>query len=245
MRIILDTISLSTREFFIEKKSELIIKSKTNCKTNESIAHFVCFNHKGNKIYGTGASIDSPELKEYGVKTIITNGFLNINYSISKFSSKGKHNFNVVNDEELQQQCKDLQKILESAGVICNLLECEIKRLDIAKDIETQYPFSNYSSIFKQINFSRTFSQEYRTSYYVGNNSHGLVIYDKIEQSNSKKVELPKKYQGKNLLRCEYRIKSKRKLRELTGTVRFGDIVANPNLAESCYLKYLRKPFLI
>ena len=74
---------------------------------------------------------------------------------------------------------------LAALGVSGAWEEAKLTRLDFAKNFQLDAPLSNYTQCLNLVNFARSRRQaEFPDGYMTGNNSRGLIIYNKSIESN-------------------------------------------------------------
>lgn len=128
-----------------------------------------------------------------------------INLLPSKFYTK--INYPLLNNQhklcgilrKVQQGCKEI-------GVEFNYQNLSICALDIAKDIEIDFPYSAYNNLLNNLSGKRLNSNKHYDTWYFENKSRGFVFYNKSAQ-------LKDKFDfniNKDIIRVELRFKSKK-----------------------------------
>lgn len=174
-----------------------------------------------------------------GQKEIETNVFNKIEYdhldvTLPKTISDTKTNeSNINNTIDLLRSIKAIEDELEGLGFgRVDLLETELKQLEININIDLDRPFKEYESVLNYMQdllprrIKTDINNNYRpneiyTGFKVGNQSINLKMYDK--RSNIKRIS--GQDIGRERLRIEYSLLSERKIRETLGSDRLGEIV--------------------
>lgn len=141
---------------------------------------------------------------------------LNINLSLPKIHNKG-NNLNSITQNETGEVLKYVQKELRNNDVHCNIFEGTPTRIDLFKNIYTDEPMPTYAPIFNVLNGRRVKDKTTygATGYLFKNTIMQYAIYDKIEEMQSKKIDVS--VYPSNIVRFEQRFTDKRKISKATG----------------------------
>lgn len=143
------------------------------------------------------------------IKVIKNSYCLKIECSLPKFF-KGNNIYSLDKWEVLEA----IKKIEIELGI--SLKEGIIRRIDVFKNIETQFEPKSYFSYLGDCKFF-TRSVVKSTLYYK-NNSREMYLYDKISEVNTRRAIIPNEFLGKSLMRLECRYKNSflKKIRKKT-----------------------------
>lgn len=171
--------------------------------------------------------------------TIVYNR-LKIEYSPCTYLSGGTHNTAPATLTDVKAQVLGILTELDKQGVHATLESFEVKQIDIALDRVMKSPFKEYKQALKGLQFNSTRSNEYGTTLTKSNESSTILFYDKVKQLKKHKREIPKEYVGKNIMRCEYRLQKKPKVRAVCGSAKLLDVLASQSKLETAFLKTLK-----
>ena len=101
--------------------------------------------------------------------------------------------------------CLELvEEQVSDAGVVFSLDNCFVSRLDLFRNIQTDLKYLDYAPLFSVLKPKRAERKKYKTTFYWGNKSWEICIYDKTREMLEK--GLAEEVPSDNILRCEYRI---------------------------------------
>lgn len=175
-----------------------------------------------------------------GQKEIDTNIFSNkvdyehLDITLPKSLSETRTNENnVSNTVELLESLKLIQDELEGLGFgKVNLLEAEIKEMEINQNIELERPFKEYERVLEymqgllpnrlksDLNSNYKAGNQY-SGFKAGNKTMNIKMYDK----KANVLRKSKKDIGKERLRIEYSFLNEQKIKDVFGDNRLGYIV--------------------
>ena len=108
-------------------------------------------------------------------------------------------------------ECLELmEKKVREAGVVFSLDDCFVSRLDLFRNIRTDLKFLDYAPLFSVLKGKRAERKEYKNTFYWGNKSNEICIYDKSSEMIEK--GMADKVPSDNILRCEYRMFNHKKV---------------------------------
>ena len=244
MEIIPDTIILNTNDFKVKPGANILVnRYETQSEGQMNNANLLAQRTDGELLMGSSAIVQS-ELNDMGSKVYINKwGYLTIQFSGSRIKARGLHNLLTLNTSEFTEVCDCVGKTLNAAGVLFNINECGVNRIDVATDRAMKEDFKLYLPIFMSLRFKRKNDSDLGTTYYSGNKQHDLIWYDKIKCCNKKGMQILSEYIDRNIVRCEYRLKSKNKVTEVTGFKKLSDIIKDYNYLASIYNSHLKSIF--
>jgi len=142
------------------------------------------------ELYERG-KLDGLEVKE-------TSRGIKIKGSLSKYYFG--NNFETLTIE----QTKDVvEKICDNLHL--DVREAVINRIDFATNFIVSEPPLNYYSFFGDA--ARLNKSQQGTTLYFSNKSRSIVFYDKCKEAKARRMHIPDEFNGKNVLRYEYRLK--------------------------------------
>lgn len=152
--------------------------------------------------------------------------------SLSKLYSylKGSNqkNLEYLNGNQIKESFNFLFELLINDGLLANLDDANLIRLDLFVNLQTEYNFQAYKNFLRTIQLSRKEKSERQNSFLFSNKQNQLSIYDK-----RKELELSKIYLENEIIRFENRFLTKNKIKKTFGN-NISDIILNrkPQLNE-------------
>lgn len=119
------------------------------------------------------------------------------------------YNLKPLNEDQIKRAVYFLSTSLEHYGILTDLDEANLSRLDLFNNINTSLPFLEYREIFSRLNLSKKNLSEYAgETFLFKNKSSQFTIYDKTKELLIKhKITVPA-----NVMRFENRLLNKRKV---------------------------------
>ncbi len=96
-----------------------------------------------------------------------------------------------------------VQKICDSLHL--DVREANLSRIDFATNFIVSEPPQNYYSFFSDS--TRFNKSQQGSTLYFSNKSRAIVLYDKGKEAKAHRMHIPDEFNGKNVLRYEYRMK--------------------------------------
>lgn len=156
----LDTLSIGTSEFDISRENKLIMRVDTYNETNTSFKKYF-FNSE--EIYLT---IDDKGLR--------------LHFSLPKLLYK--NNFYPIKEKDFQIAIDNLDERIRDLGVITDLKSFKVMRLDIFKNVMSDYNFNIYSDILRSLELKRTHKRDYIDGFLSSNTNREICFYNKIKE---------------------------------------------------------------
>jgi hypothetical protein len=187
------------------------------------------------EIQGTKALNDSSEMPllfvtDNGQAVHGNKGILNtdkFNFTVSGSGglltfnpSKPYHPYELCgSSDELTQRVELVTSELENFGISGDWKSAKLTRLDFAKNVQLDTPLSNYTQSLNLVNFARSRRQaQYPDGYMTGNNSRGLIIYNKSLESS---------LEDKGITRGELQLKNSEATKSIAGSYTDKDLISN------------------
>lgn len=161
----LDTLSIGTSEFDISRENKLIMRVDTYNETNTSFKKYF-FNSE--EIYLT---IDDKGLR--------------LHFSLPKLLYK--NNFYPIKEKDFQIAIDKLDYKIRDLGVITDLKSFKVMRLDIFKNVMSDYNFNVYSDILRSLELKRTHKRDYIDGFLSSNTNREICFYNKIKEMRENK----------------------------------------------------------
>lgn len=264
----IDTININTTDFEIDiRKNELSkypLAIKTGCNLSPTEKNielpFLMKDKNGIEIFGTGLtlarSFENPKglINGTGIlkigtftncKTGKTDRHFSFQCSMPKFLTG--ENFNLANKSDVLIFKDYIQDIFRDMGIYTNVEKMQISRLDLTKNIETEYRFENYLSVLKMCNLTKSFQSEINSNTYNTGTGKGktkmICCYDKLQELENNQCEIPVCVADKNIFRCEYRQLDKKPIQKI-GISNLQELSQNYDELKNDYKKNVKKILL-
>ena len=161
----------------------------------------LCYNTQGKPVYGAKGYF-SDELLTFNLYP--KSGTIRFNFpKISQFGV----NLHPIDRDEAENIINLVDDRLLSSGVRIDLKSCKIKYIEVYKNLKLTRQYHEYIIVLSLLQIKRGFEKGFETSYYLGNDSRKLFIYDKTRQLIDKQFIKPetRSITG-SLMRVEYRL---------------------------------------
>lgn len=185
--------------------------------------------------------------------------FINLRYYQATINSRGlKVEFSFpqlvrgdnilgVSSEYLKPAIKWIERDLREKGVKTSLLRGRILRMDIFRNVETEYSFENYSEVLRSLYLKRTHRRDYVDGFLVGNTLREICFYNKVKEAKEKYGDgIIRKYKldGERIMRGEFRVLQKvdEVLKDYP-IVSVNDLCKNYKIVPVIYLEFMGKVF--
>lgn len=193
----IDTLTLGISDFELTDKSNFHLVSDTNLSSGETQERFY---------YNTDT---------YNI-TIDKKG-LKLQFSLPKLYGL-KDNFYPVGLNSFEVAMNHLERSLDSIGLVADLDNAKILRLDLFKNVETSQSFSAYSDILRVLGLKRTYNRAYPNGFLSGNTNREVCFYNKVreltESLGSNYVRQVYNFSGENIVRGELRFLRHREVKK-------------------------------
>ena len=156
------------------------------------------------KIYGRAADgsieVDQKQLLfkvnndfDYNSRIFLQTSLPKIN---SYLEGNNTYNLETLNNNQILSSLSFINKRLQDFGIVTNLDDSNLSRLDLFNNINTSLAFSEYKGVFSQLSLSRKRLQEFAgETFLFGNKSSQMIIYDKTNELFLKhNVTVPEKW---------------------------------------------------
>ena len=192
----------------------------------------LCSDTQGKPIYGSDGYLHDDLFK----LNLYSKGG-NIQFNFPKIAQYGM-NLHPVDKEEAENVINLLSDRLYLKGIRINLVTCEIKSLEIYKNLHLPHPYEHYRDALALLQIRRGFEKEFASSLYLGNKSRQIVIYNKTRQLiDTKSIKKETKSITGSLMRVEYRMKKALVVNRELGLNTVSDLIDNWNNLKILYQK--------
>lgn len=154
--------------------------------------------------------------------------------------SKELHPYNLVSaGDTLNKKIAEVEKEMQSIGIVTNIDTMKLSRFDLAKNQSMQYPLPMYHEALKYLKGKRSDSRTAPDGYYIGNKSHETIFYNKSKELKFRKVDA---ITPDNFARFEPRFKSTDAVKRYTTITSLNDLKkVDATDIDSMYKSYLNK----
>lgn len=151
-----------------------------------------------------------------------------------------------VGREYLKPVFRWVEKDLRDKGVKTSLLRGRVLRIDICRNVFTDYCFESYSEVLRSLYLKRTHRRDYIDGFLIGNTLRELCFYNKVKEVRENygdDVILKYGLMGENLMRGEFRV-----LQKVDEVLKYPVLYAmelekNYDLVPIVYLEQMEKVF--
>lgn len=176
-----DSVSIHLANFEVLDASAIEIRhGREKYATKEIIGERLLFNDsKGNNVFGEKAFCNTPlfqfDVIDYGAF---------VKFSIPLVHNNGSNNIlSPKSRKEVIAVFEQVESEMLNNGIKASLLDNNLSRVDIYKNIESNYEYGNYDVVYKALNVSRKPKREFgNDSHYWKNGQSEYVIYDKYKE---------------------------------------------------------------
>ena len=215
----IDTIRLQTPKFQISDGAQLkIVRGAVDAATGEIVGEYPLWQGSdGSQVWGKQAYVNadgfSVDIKARGSNVSC---FLKI-HSVAKAVDAGL-GLASVDRSQAVSFFNDIEAALCACGVQVDLRGAAITRLDLFRDVETDFPFAAYRPVLEHLepHHSR-FKSDYGTTFYWGNKQRQICVYDKVAERQACGTDVSDL--ASHLIRFEYRLTGKRKVSAQLGGI--------------------------
>lgn len=202
----LDKVKLHVSDFVVDDvgRSGLeLVPSTVNLETGETKDSILFRDKSGRTVSGSRAVRNTDRYN------LTVNGF---GLSLSFNPSKPWHPFNLVDDDDVfRSRFSELVGELSGLGIRADWFRSKVTRLDVSRNVVLNGSVRSYGSVWPWLKLKRSkHVRQYPDGYGSGNNSFGVILYDKGQESRLTNDNGRGIYSGNNLLRCEFQYKRNR-----------------------------------
>ena len=208
-----DTVSLQLHEFSVKKSAPLdIFPPVIHYDSGELKGDYALFMEGEKQINGQKA-VHNGEFLNLDIKPVGCQVRGYVRFSLPKVQGQGLSNFYPVTPERMPLIMGLVQNELDVIGVVCDLKDAKITRLDMFTNLSTKSSFNDYETILLSMTASRKKHLPFRGEGYLWRNKNEqFCIYDKrVEMKQSNTLIPPGVPQ--NSIRVERRLMRSRKIR--------------------------------
>ena len=115
-------------------------------------------------------------------------------------------NFYPLSDDQLGDAKRALEQSLSDKGVMLELDECKVSRVDTFQNVYAAESFADYATLFRLLRAKRQQRRDYGTTFLWANTRREICVYDKVAEIKNRGGS----YQAypENTIRFEYRLKN-------------------------------------
>lgn len=200
---------------------------------------FTCQGHQANR--GLTIPSETGEVMEFGrvyyqddtiAKIKSAKGRIKVQFSLAKAATHGQNNIWPLSKAAAEEATDYVQRYLsDTVGIVTNLREAVVEHCDLFSNAATEHSLVEFKPLFDTIHFGFPSWIEYKgTGYHFYSESESVVIYEKKIQQGGEGITVP------NLIRVEWRNKTRQKVQENLGITTVGDLL---NAYDDIQYRYL------
>jgi len=239
----IDTIKLFIEDYSIKDDANLIVQpASIDYKTGKEINSYSLIVKENNtSISGSKAYLNT-DFFNFTIKPIGKSENKSVaaflQFSIPKIYN-GSSNYYPVSSSNARAVIQRVEKELQSNGVFTDLSQAKLSRVDLFKNVISEYDFLSYIALFRLLKASRQEQRIYGTSLLWHNSQHEISVYDKLKEMRNRNLIVD--LYPSNTIRFEYRLLRSKKVKNIIGANKLIDLLDSYNLLEDVYQKALKK----
>lgn len=221
----IDTFQVGLKDYEIVDKRKLTMKSLTKLETGETETSYF--------------------YNDEVINLNIDNLGLSIKTNVSRLYGLGDNNFYPLGQESFIIAVKNLKDRVKNIGIIGDLDNAKVWRLDLFKNVITEKPFNAYRIVLEGLNLKRTLKREYPDGFLMRNGQRELIFYNKVRELKEKLTYAYIKEMGletENIVRGETRFLKSREVKR-QGIEVLGEIPDKWTDLKRVYLKHIQECF--
>lgn len=213
----LDKITLHTREFEVKDTLNLFINGNAKEQGKREVEPQPLFRVGGDLVTGSKAWHNAED--GYGNLAVEINWKgLAVRWNPSKLA--GKYTGELATLSDVSASIPLLEKYLLENGILLNLSECKLSRLDLAKDREMSDRVRSYATALSSLDGKRMKERvQYPDGVRIGTQTKQGIFYDKG-------LELKPKEGSTNNMRGEFRLLKGKPIQATLGISKLGDLTS-------------------
>jgi len=202
----LDTLKVHTREFDVKDRARVSVQpGLVNYENGEQREVSLFTDDFGRDVYGQKAFINT-ERYNLTIQPMGAGVELFLQTSLPKVIKDD--NYSPLTNSETEQAINEIASDLKSRGVVVNLDNCGLSRVDLFKNVIGDNDFLSYSPLFELLQSKRQHKRDYGTTFTWSNTQREICVYDKLTEMQSRGMQVGGYPQ--NTIRFEYRLKNSR-----------------------------------
>lgn len=218
----IDTLKIYTDDFRVRDNANLQIQpAPLDYETNTQNERKLFRNSAGEWVEGAKAFLNTerynltikPDNAGEGVKVYLQ-------WSLPKAFTGD--NFYPLADDQIAAAKQALEDELRDKGIMLELNECKLSRVDAFRNAYTDEGFSDYAALFRLLRAKRQQRRDYGTTFLWANTQREICVYDKIAEAANRGVSTAGYPQ--RTTRFEYRLLNNRVTQKETGLSKLADL---------------------
>lgn len=208
----IDTIRIKLDKFTVKRSSALIMNSEYNL-SGEDKTDTLFRLEDGEEISARKAFLNSPKYNFEILKGINgTNAF--VHFSIPKVHNE-KSNYEMIGKDDSYKVISKIESELRSSGIITDLYNGKVSRLDICRNVITDKKYNEYDNVLNNLQMKRAVKKDLGKNvdtHLWKNTLQEICLYDKHKEMTFKKNDVSGVHE--NTVRCEIRLMRTRKVND-------------------------------
>lgn len=202
----LDTLKVYTPDFEVKDRAQVSVQpGLVEYATGQQREVSLFKDELGRDVYGQKAFVNT-ERYNLTIQPMGAGVELFLQTSLPKVVHED--NYTPLTNSETGQAINEIASDLKSRGVVVNLDNCGLSRVDLFKNVIGDNDFLSYSPLFELLQSKRQHKRDYGTTFTWSNTQREICVYDKLTEMQSRGVKVGGYPQ--NTIRFEYRLKNSR-----------------------------------
>lgn len=222
--MMIDKIQVRVTDFEVKDSSNLIVQpSPYRYSDHSQKANFVLFSRGAELVEGSKAYYNDEDGNYNAtIQSFRNQPYLSISYSPAKVHNGS--NYYSVGKGGVLAVGKWIEKDMRENGIYFSLDNSELSRLDLCRNVATDYRFTDYSKVLSLLDGRRKKQRCYGTTFLWLSGVEQICVYDKLEEMRNKGEVIPSGLPS-NVIRFETRLMKKRKIRGSLGSSNYLELV--------------------
>jgi len=219
----LDTLKVYTPDFEVKDRARVSVQpGLVDYGTGQQREVSLFKDELGRDVYGQKAFVNT---ERYNLTIQPMGAGVELFLQTSLPKTIHEDNYTPLTNSETEQAIDEIASDLKSRGVVVNLDNCGLSRVDLFKNVIGDNDFLSYSPLFELLQSKRQHKRDYGTTFTWSNTQREICVYDKLTEMQSRGVEIA----GftANTLRFEYRLKNSRVCERELGVSTVKNLVKN------------------
>jgi len=219
----LDTLKVYTPDFEVKDRARVSVQpGLVDYGTGQQREVSLFKDELGRDVYGQKAFVNT---ERYNLTIQPMGAGVELFLQTSLPKTIHEDNYTPLTNSETEQAIDEIASDLKSRGVVVNLDNCGLSRVDLFKNVIGDNNFLSYSPLFELLQSKRQHKRDYGTTFTWSNTQREICVYDKLTEMQSRGVEIA----GftANTLRFEYRLKNSRVCERELGVSTVKNLVKN------------------
>jgi len=202
----LDTLKVYTPDFEVKDRARVSVQpGLVDYGTGEQREVSLFKDELGRDVYGQKAFVNTPQ---YNLTIQPMGAGVELFLQTSLPKTIHEDNYTPLTNSETTTALTAIEHDLMTRGIMVDLDNCGLSRVDLFKNVRGENNFLSYSPLFELLQSKRQHKRDYGTTFTWSNTQREVCAYDKLTEMQSRGMAIAG-YPA-NTIRFEYRLKNSR-----------------------------------